>query len=58
MHDADDFQQYNYNKHVNLAVYGDIQPPSIDLSKIEVPVAMFVGKQDELATPEMALWTR
>ena len=38
--------------------YGQASPPVIDLSKIEVPIAMFVGKQDDLANPLDTRWAR
>lgn len=55
---ADDFQQYDYGEKKNMKKYGQKHPPSIDLTKIEgVPIAMFVGKQDDLSTPEVGQWT-
>lgn len=39
--------------------YGQKNPPSIDLTNIEdVPIAMFVGNQDELSTPAVGQWTK
>lgn len=59
------FNQFDYgNKIENVAHYGAdyaITPPLIDLTKIRdsgVPVAMYVGKQDVLATPTDAQWTK
>ena len=42
---------------MNLELYGSLYPPKIDLAQIDVPLAMFVGNQDDLGTPEMGRWT-
>ena len=47
---ADRFQRYDFGVIGNLAKYAALSPPEIDVSQIEVPVAMFVGKHDTLAT--------
>jgi len=36
----------------NFGFYGTINPPEIDISTIDVPISMFVGKYDTLATPQ------
>jgi len=35
----------------NMAAYGEPEPPEYDVSNIRVPVAMFVGSEDQLADP-------
>jgi len=35
----------------NFGLYGSVNPPEIDISTIDIPVAMYVGKFDTLATP-------
>lgn len=35
-----------------MAVYGQKAPPSYDLSKINIPVHLYVGKYDKLADVE------
>jgi len=34
-----------------MAAYGEPEPPEYDVSNIRVPVAMFVGSEDQLADP-------
>ena len=48
------FQRFDYgDAETNQKHYQADTPPELDLSTIEkVPVAMFVGKKDTLATPE------
>uniref|UniRef100_A0A7S3CLY6 Uncharacterized protein n=1 Tax=Strombidium rassoulzadegani TaxID=1082188 RepID=A0A7S3CLY6_9SPIT len=54
------FELYNYETTAkNRKLYGSRNPPIIDIKKIkDVPIAMFVGKQDELANPTDARWAR
>ena len=59
------FREFDYGtKNLNTNHYGQNfaqTPPLIDLTKIstqDVPIAMFVGKQDPLATPTDAQWAR
>ena len=59
------FREFDYGKKkVNTAHYGKEYakvPPLIDLTNIQkhdVPIAMFVGKQDALATPTDAQWAK
>lgn len=44
------FQQFDYGVKQNQAEYGDLQPPIYDIKKIQVPVVLFVGRGDWLAT--------
>ena len=52
--------QFDYGPEANLLKYGSCESPIIDLSKInnKIPIALFVGKQDELATCESASWLK
>jgi hypothetical protein len=44
------FRYYNYGKKRNRLLYGQEEPPFIDISEIvDVPIAMFVGSHDSLA---------
>ena len=54
------FTKFDYGPEANLLKYGSCDPPIIDLSKItnKIPTALFVGKQDELATCESASWLK
>ena len=54
---ADDFAYYDYGAEENMKKYGQKTAPLIDISIIEnFPIALFVGKTDELATSEDASW--
>ncbi|KAJ8972574.1 hypothetical protein NQ314_000101 [Rhamnusium bicolor] len=44
------FQNYDHGKKKNLEVYGQPHPPAYNLSKVEVPVSLYVGENDWLAT--------
>jgi len=41
-------QLYDWGKATNLEKYGQETPPKVELSKIIMPTAMFVGIQDDL----------
>ena len=43
------FQKYDYGFAYNYGIYLDNEPPVIDLSKIKVPVAMWVAGFDHIA---------
>jgi hypothetical protein len=45
------FRQYNYGEKQNIQIYGQKTPPNYDLSKITIPVHLYVGKYDKLADP-------
>lgn len=45
------FQRYDYGFIGNLARYASVSAPELDIGSIDVPVAMFVGRYDTLATP-------
>lgn len=56
---AADFVQYDYGEEENWLRYGTYTPPSIDLTKIkDVPMALFVGEEDDLGTPAVGKWTK
>ncbi len=44
------FQFFDYGWEKNLKLYGQEDPKEVDISNFDVPVAMFVGKLDTLAT--------
>lgn len=49
---AGQFQRYDFGRRGNKDVYGAELPPRIPVENItKVPIAMFVGKSDELADP-------
>ena len=54
------FQRYDYlSESSNLQAYGQTMPPVIQLSNIKtVPIAMFIGTRDELATTQDNRWAR
>ncbi|CAH1109298.1 unnamed protein product [Psylliodes chrysocephalus] len=53
---AKSFIQKDYGTEKNMEIYGSKTPPVYDLSKIVVPVAFFLGKQDYLADPADAIY--
>jgi len=52
------FQEYDFGKDENQKRYGSDYPPEIDIGSFDTPVAMFVGQDDELATPALGQWTK
>jgi len=57
--EAGRFQEYDYGFFGNLSRYGHTTPPEIKLSDIiKMPIAMFVGAEDHLATPGDASWEK
>lgn len=46
------FQRFDYGVATNLQVYGTASPPLYPIEDIYIPIAMFVGKYDTLATPK------
>ena len=54
-----EFRYFNYGKSKNKEMYGQAEPPIIDIKEItEVPVAMFVGRQDSLANVIDNRWVK
>lgn len=54
---SNSFSQFDYGLRVNLQKYGQKYAPVINLAKLDVPLAMFVGMEDDLSTPDMGKWT-
>ncbi|XP_050510205.1 lipase member J-like [Diabrotica virgifera virgifera] len=54
MYETGDFKRYDYGEKKNLEKYGTPTPPVYDLSKIEIPMAIFASENDWLATMENA----
>lgn len=49
---SDEFRAYHYGFYTNFKKYKSIYAPVFDLSKIDtVPIALYSGEQDTLATP-------
>ncbi|XP_063603947.1 lipase 3-like [Penaeus indicus] len=46
------FQKYDYGENLNLEKYNSKYPPKYNLSKVEVPVALFSSENDWLAAPK------
>jgi len=56
---SDTFSEYSYGSRKNMEVYGQTKPPEIDLKPVPgVPIAMFVGEEDDLADVTDARWLR
>jgi homoserine acetyltransferase len=45
-------QKYDYGPYKNMKKYGDEQPPEYNLENIQIPVYLFQGTTDLLATPK------
>lgn len=46
------FQKYDFGKEENLKKYNQEEPPEYDLTKVKgVPIALFCGLKDQLASP-------
>jgi hypothetical protein len=56
----DDIRLYDWGSNEkNMEKYGQDTPPLVDLTAItDVPVAMFVGLEDDLGDPSDAQWAR
>lgn len=50
------FQRFDFGKSENLKRYGQETPPLYDLSKINIKVALFTGRYDQLADPGDVAW--
>ena len=46
------FQKYDYGSMRNLLYYKSVNPPEYDLTKIKTKVALVVGKNDIIGTPQ------
>ncbi|XP_033227451.1 lipase 3-like isoform X1 [Belonocnema kinseyi] len=46
------FRQYDYGKSGNMGIYNSTYPPEYPLENVMVPIAIFQGLQDYLASPE------
>ncbi|TNV78929.1 hypothetical protein FGO68_gene5820 [Halteria grandinella] len=53
---SDKFLRYDFGTAINQQKYGQSTPPEYPLEKINVPVGMFVGLEDELGDPEDCRW--
>lgn len=53
------FREFDYGSAKNMQKYGSNKPPVIDVENLsKVPIAMYVGKQDDLATTTDARWAQ
>ena len=43
------FQKFDYGPTVNQQKYGQPSPPEIDITKIQTPVGLFIGRHDYVA---------
>ena len=50
------FQKFDNGADQNQKMYGQSTPPLLDLTSIQLPIAMFVGKNDVLADPTDTQW--
>ena len=55
--DKGQFEAYDYGSVENINKYGSQYAPKYDVKKIQnIPIVLFTGFQDDLATPENTLW--
>ena len=52
------FQKYDEGPTYNQNLYGQSTAPILDLGNIDLPVGLFVGKDDPLADPFDTQWVR
>jgi pimeloyl-ACP methyl ester carboxylesterase len=53
------FIQYDYKLEANMRIYGSPYPQEYDFSKVNnIPIALFGGKEDKLASVEDIEWLR
>ena len=55
------FQKYDHGYEGNLQYYGQGTPPEVSLKPIrdnDVPIALFVGREDTIVYPEDSKWTK
>lgn len=59
MVNSDSMPLYDWgSEKLNQEKYGQPTPPHIDFSKINVPTALFVGSDDNLADPQDVWWAK
>lgn len=46
---------YDYGRIQNYHIYGSVEPPSYNLSKIQIPYYLIYGNNDQLATKDNVL---
>ncbi|XP_032457651.1 lipase 3 isoform X2 [Nasonia vitripennis] len=49
---VNEFRNFDYGRQTNLMIYNSTEPPKYDLTKIKVPVAVFLSDNDILVTAE------
>ncbi|OXU21284.1 hypothetical protein TSAR_013378 [Trichomalopsis sarcophagae] len=49
--DLGEFRNFDYGTKDNLKVYGSPEPPNYDLSKIQIPIAVFCSDNDWVESP-------
>lgn len=49
------FQEYDYGRRKNLEIYHSETPPSYNLTKATVPIALFVGLYDFMGHREVRI---
>ena len=53
------FKLFDYGENGNLALYNQKEAYDIPIQNIkDVPIGLFVGLQDDLATPEGGRWAQ
>lgn len=50
---VNEFRNFDYGRRMNLIMYNSTEPPKYDLTKIEVPIAVFLSDNDIFVTSEV-----
>lgn len=53
-----EFKEYDGGHFGNMRMYGQRKPPVIDMTKIQVPIALFVAKNDTMAPVCAMTWLK
>ena len=43
------FQKFDYGSVINYQKYGQTSPPEFNLTNIQIPVGLFIGRNDHIA---------
>ncbi|XP_077301626.1 lipase 1-like [Arctopsyche grandis] len=54
-HNAKNFRQFDHGMMRNIDLYGELQPPQYNLTKVDAPVRIFYSEKDKIAAKEDVL---
>lgn len=50
---VNEFRNFDYGDEINMLVYKSINPPTYNISKIQVPIAVFSSNNDLIVSSEV-----